>query len=439
MYMPSTYAPDNPETAHNAILVSEIEHLLADTRNFQRSEASQLFFETLVFIKKSQYLAPFNALLVKQQRPKATFVLPENRWHHIHSRKLRSGVQPIVVMRPFGPVDFVYDIADIANIEAHPIRGCHPNLPTEEICRRLFPSTQPPPHLQILLEELIRNCRHQGLRLKESPLPIERAGQVGLISSRYRLPPKEVKANNRLINYEMTVNSTHPTEIRFAALAHELAHIYCNHLNEFDRPQGEKNAQDDNEFEAEAVAYLFCYRHGFRPRSEQYLAGYLQEGREPQLASFGVIINALKKIEDLLKPPPFSDPPRQLEISIGGYMGYSYSLILNDGVLRYEECANGYQRLRTVDIVPTAAKWTNFWKSCHRAELWAWDEQYADEEICDGTGWSVEILLADREVNSHGSNDYPGAREHSDDGQYPPPFRSFLAAVSRLIGGLPFE
>jgi hypothetical protein len=83
----------------------------------------------------------------------------------------------------------------------------------------------------------------------------------------------------------MQVNSTHPLEIRFAAMVHELAHIFCGHMNEFGNNCFKRKDLHEKEFEAEAVSYLFCYRHGFLPKSEQYLATYLIEGHEPSVAS----------------------------------------------------------------------------------------------------------------------------------------------------------
>lgn len=77
------------------ILVSEIERLLEKTKEYKQSSAAANFFETLVFIKQSHYLAPYNALLVMQQRPDATFVLPASQWQKRYGRVLRQGVQPI--------------------------------------------------------------------------------------------------------------------------------------------------------------------------------------------------------------------------------------------------------------------------------------------------------------------------------------------------------
>lgn len=425
---------DEAANRYDAILVSEIEELLERTREFRQSDACRLFFETLAFIKQSRYLAPYNALLVRQQRPDATFVLTEDRWGKYHGRHPRPGVQPLVVMIPFGPVDFVYDIKDIEGIDSHPLPGYHPNLPTEEICRQLYPIVEAPPTLDMQLRELIRNCRQQGLSFEEKPLPIQLAGQVRLKHLR-ELRGKPAK-NMGLENYVMEINSSHPVEVRFAALAHELAHIYCNHLNESREPHFRYKTDEQMEFEAEAVAYLFCYRHGFRPRSECYLVCYLKEDREQQLTNFKDILHALKRIEDLLKPTAVGEVPKQFEVSIGGFLGKSYSLELQGGTLRYTECGQGYEPIRTVDVTPTEAQWASFWKSCQKLGLWEWQEAYSNSAVVDGTTWSVKIELADREIVSGGSNDYPGDENDQGYEVYPKKFTKFLAAVSKLADGL---
>jgi len=49
----------------NPILIFELEKLLKKTKEFKNSTD---FFERLVFIKQSRYLAPYNAFLAMQQR-----------------------------------------------------------------------------------------------------------------------------------------------------------------------------------------------------------------------------------------------------------------------------------------------------------------------------------------------------------------------------------
>jgi len=430
--------PNGANVLEDKILHSEIERLLEKTRTYEKSKEYADFFDVLVFIKQSRYLAPYNAFLVMQQRSDATLVLSEKRWEE-YKRKLREGVQPIVIMKNFGPVEFVYDIKDLEGIDEFPIPGYEPNLPTEELCRRLFPVEGYVDGLKYLYEEMVRSSRNRGLVLVDKPLEVALAGQVGLKPKPLRTSPKDLKTSGRLSNYVMYLNQNHPVEIRFASLVHELAHIFCGHLNEFDNPNFIVKETHEEEFEAEAVSYLFCYRYGFRPRSEQYLAGYLLKGIDPSLKSFDVILSALKKIEDLIKTEPIVGKPVVFEVSIGGYFGPSYNLQWDGSTLDYEEYGDHNGFVRKSALTPTDKEWKRFWLACDRAALWRWKKSYDNPDIVDGTNWSIHIKILHREIKSRGSNAFPAEENQADCGDYPRPFRIFLRAVKKLIGGLSFE
>lgn len=54
----------------------------------------------------------FNAGLILLQRPGAQYVETEEAWQEKYGRYIKHEATPIVVLRPFGPVEFLYDIAD---------------------------------------------------------------------------------------------------------------------------------------------------------------------------------------------------------------------------------------------------------------------------------------------------------------------------------------
>jgi hypothetical protein len=141
----------------------------------------------------------------------------------------------------------------------------------------------------------------------------------------------------------------------------------------------------------------------------------------------------------MLKQEETVTVPLAFETSIGGYMGASYSLKLHGGKLIYEECGSGYEPLLNVEITPVAKEWGNFWRACDKAGMWSWEVSYANPNICDGTGWSVQIRLPDRDISTGGSNAFPGDEDCPEYEDYPPPFKKFLRAVRRLARGLPFE
>ena len=420
----------------NPILVSKLEELLEKTKEFRHSTE---FFERLVFIKQSRYLAPYNAFLAMQQRSGITFVLSASQWEKRYQRKPRHGVQPLVIMKPFGPVEFVYDIKDT---EGEGLFDNFPNLPTEEVCRRLYPADGWIPPLDHQYQIMVYNCRRLGLKFFEALLDPRLHGQATLLPNRLRVSKEALKKENRLSNYEIQVNSAYPVEGKLGALVHELAHIFCGHFE----PPSETRQNKDNseqEFEAEAVSYLYCYRKDFRPKSEQYLAGYLKNRWNPPLTMFETILKALKSIEDLSKNPAEEKGflPAKFEVGIGGYFGSSYDIELKGRTLFYRSTSDKSDQVNEVQRTPSAKEWKSFWKTCNKIGIWGWRERYEATGICDGTGWSLDIEQEFGKLHCSGSNAYPDDEPYFEDhvNGYPRPFGRFLKAVSRLAGGLTFE
>ena len=418
------------------ILISELEKLLEKSKQFKHSTD---FFERLVFIKQSRYLAPYNAFLAMQQRSNITFVLSEYKWEKQYQRKPRHGVQPIVIMKPFGPVEFVYDIKDT---EGEGLFDNFPNLPTEEVCRRLYPTDGWTPQLENWYKFVVYNCKRLGLYFSEALLKPTLQGQAILKPKKFRVPSKDIKKKNRLTNYEIEVNQAYPVEAKFGVLIHELAHIFCGHFETVSKTQTNKGLSEE-EFEAEAVSYLYCYRKDFRPKSEQYLASCLKDGWNPPLAMFETILKALKSIEDLSKDPAEEKGtlPTKLQISIGGYFGPSYHIELKGKTLIYQATSDGSDQANETHISPSAKAWKSFWKTCNNIGIWGWRDRYEATGICDGTGWSLDIEQELRTLHCSGSNAYPDDEPYFEDyvDGYPRPFSRFLKAISRLAGGLTFE
>ena len=421
------------------MIKSDLEELLDKTRAYRNTSAYAGFSETLAFIKQSRYLAPYNALLVMQQRPDATLVISRDAIEKKFKRTLRPQVQPIIIMKHFGPVEFVYDVKDIEGIEENPIPGYRPNIPTEEVCRAIFPVDGDLRGIKWLFDTAVRSCRNQGLSFHETPLEINHAGQVGLKSEGRRLDYKLISGENRLANYIMEINSTHPVEIKFAALVHELAHIFCHHLNEFQNPGFRRKEQHQEEFEAEAVAYLFCYRYGFRPRSEQYLCGYLHDGKEPSVGELELILKALHRIEELLKPEEVKGIPG----------AFSFMLVDHNSLSEYHLTLKGKKLLYTADtpmeplhkekITPTVENWDTFWQTCTKTGVWSWEPVYDNPQLADEhhVEWSLTIQLGDRQVTTTGKNVLPGGEGVRLGKDCPKPFAMLLKGL-RILSRMPF-
>jgi hypothetical protein len=150
--------------------------------------------------------------------------------------------------------------------------------------------------------------------------------------------------------------------------------------------------------------------------------------------------------------------PERLRISIGGHFGPCHEVTLKMGRVTYmywppqDSCSRELEpplepELRQLlglkplpqpeEIQPSAKQWQDFRRTLDRLNVWCWKAKYSDPTVCDGTGWSAEIVYSDRSVVSSGDNCFPGW-----DGRALPitadgtdnTFAKFCRAVARLIG-----
>jgi hypothetical protein len=65
--------------------------------------------------------------------------------------------------------------------------------------------------------------------------------------------------------------------------------------------------------------------------------------------------------------------------------------------------------------------------------VWRWEPEYF-EPVCDGTGWTAEIVYPDEALHSRGSNCFPG-----EDGNCSRSFESAFAASSYMIVRMDYQ
>lgn len=68
--------------------------------------------ELLEFVKKFPHIAPYNAMLVHVQKPGSQYVCSASEWRNGYHRDIKPGARPLVILRPFGPVSFVFELLD---------------------------------------------------------------------------------------------------------------------------------------------------------------------------------------------------------------------------------------------------------------------------------------------------------------------------------------
>lgn len=223
-------------------------------------------------------LAPFNAMLIYMQRPDATSVLRAEQWREL-KRYPKASARPVVILVPFGPVDFVYDFADTYGA-AIPAQLSLGNLGGNAfgVDGQLSVSH---------LTDFYKRCAKFGIFVEEKSSKLFRAG----ICSR---------RDNDLFEIELDID--HLVAQKFATLCHELAHISCGHMGAV------KGLAEDHrwrnyatmETEAELTSYLVACRFGIKPHSGEYLKWFTVGGVVPEF-SLETVLVAAGKVESLLR------------------------------------------------------------------------------------------------------------------------------------------
>ncbi len=126
-----------------------------------------------------------------------------------------------------------------------------------------------------------------------------------------------------------------------------------------------------------------------------------------------------------------ADQPAKLSLSIGGFLGPSYWVVLEEGKASvrysYNPITNSIgeaAKTKTETIAIPPERWLAFKRHLDEANVWKWKSKYERKGIADGTVWHVSIQWDERTVESQGANAFPRGKQ----------FAIFTSAVSELLG-----
>lgn len=238
--------------------------------------------ELLEFTKRFPHIAPFNAMLLHVQNPGIHYALTPERWETDYDRRVRPGSHPYVILMPFCPVHFVFDLSD-----TEPRDPAHSRVP--EIVSNPFPAKGEPP--EQALRNLEKACAKIGIEFGSRDLATGAAGSV-----RWQNRPG--------FDFFLQVNAKFTDAQKVGTIAHELGHVFCGHLGGTERgfwPDRVRLGRSTEEFEAEFVAYLVTDRLNLDIGSAGYLAGYLDDTKALPDYSLDAVLTAAGKIEDMIR------------------------------------------------------------------------------------------------------------------------------------------
>ena len=254
--------------------ISTIDRLFRDIKQYRRSEE---FMKKLEFYSNFPYIGVYNAELVAMQRPGARFVLTAKKWTEKYDRVIKPNARPVIILVPFYPVEFLYDISD--------------TMPRNENMR----------DDEAAIEKIIHRYRVSHTRYADYYMHRvqENLPKYGIHLNRHYIVGSEIHAEIRSDRSEtldvqvykdfivpchnyftVSVNTYNDAEA-LAAIFHELGHLFCHHMeHSWCKKRFFYNEDEEiiiKEFEAEVVSHLVCTRLDINSNSVKYLADYFRE------------------------------------------------------------------------------------------------------------------------------------------------------------------
>lgn len=279
--------------------ISSIDDLFRNVKDYFKSSK---FKELLDFYTKFPYLGVYNTALVQQQRPGAKFVLKANKWNDLFHRRIKLDARPVIILMPFRPVEFLFDIVD-----TEPNSGTILHSSDEEIIERiqnLFKSDAKT-NIGFYYKSLMQNLPKCGILYNgDYHTGSELAAKIELVSnpSKLMVPMNQSHFIDYKNYYQISVNSRADEASQLASAFHELGHLFCHHIKSPGAWWKQRLIpESQEEFEAEVVAYLVCKRLGIYTSSAEYLAHYLDNNDTIPHINFSEVFSAVDEIEHLIK------------------------------------------------------------------------------------------------------------------------------------------
>lgn len=258
---------------------SLLDQLLTESRIYSRSKDYQ---ELLDFVVRLRDFAPFNAMLLQIQKPGLTFAATARDWWDRFERRPKNGARPLLILRPFSPVAFVYDVLDTEGKQ----------LPEDVMSCFLARGMVDEDQIASFRVSLATN----GIDLNLIDAGDGKAGEIWLVGP--------APSDKDFTKYGLSINKNHPPVVQFTTLAHELGHLFLGHLGA-DRKLKIADrrglAYPQRELEAESVAYVVCRRNGVLPKSQSYLSNFVEADTTVEHLDIYPIMHAAGRVEDILE------------------------------------------------------------------------------------------------------------------------------------------
>jgi len=222
------------------------------------------------------------------QKPGLRFAASQRDWEIKFNRIVKEGARPLVILWPFSPVVFVYDVDDTEG---------------EELPRDIADAFRARGSMSDrLMERFITLLLKKGIDTQLIEYGDGHAGHI-------KRPQHDLVINQQSKDkaekpdYLIRLNKSHDANVQFATLTHELAHLFLGHLGRdkfLKIPDRVRLTHEEQEIEAESVCYIVCHRNNVMPNSEQYLSDFVGEYLQVERLDIYAILKAAGQVETIL-------------------------------------------------------------------------------------------------------------------------------------------
>lgn len=285
---------------------SNLDELYSNVENFRESGSFQ---QMLDFVSSFKKLSPYNAFLLYQQRPGARYVLNASQWLKLYQRKIKPNARPLIILVPFGPVDYVYDISDTYPVDDNNIPSLFAETDEEILSSIIEPFKTDGYEPKVEMSQLEESMKYHGIIVDANfKAGNGYAGRIEVLGDYHPKMTVQYKRKNIYItaNYLLSVRDNAQCGEAFATAVHELGHLFCHHLTAVPRKAWEVRYLDhaSKEFEAESVSYIVCTRLGIKTTSADYLSGYCKKNKTIPAISVENIFTACNHILNMIEGIP---------------------------------------------------------------------------------------------------------------------------------------
>lgn len=195
--------------------IPELDKLFSEIGTYRKSSELKELFK---FIKRFPRIAPYNAMLLHIQKPGSQYVASASDWQKRFKRSVNPGARPLVILRPFGPVAFVFELGDTYGKDPFPKKLLEPFGVEGEVPSRHF-------------SNLKMKLKCDGISYTEVEHGTASAGfiQVSKVKKEEKISSSKKEIWVKTL-YDIVINRNHSDTTKFATLVHELGHLYCGHL-----------------------------------------------------------------------------------------------------------------------------------------------------------------------------------------------------------------